>query len=219
MPTFELDFGFPESAKMGSKIPKNTFYKKGLKPKIKQYFINQIQEITWAFKLNQETLNLIPANEIEELEVMMLTLHQPSLSFEVLQAIDELIKDKPIVFILKVQIQGETLYQAQMAYKTSPKTKQHYFQTPWQGELHFNLQSLDLNHLYQSLFLQVARNSLTPKPYQPIENTILNHLHCQSLHKKLQTLEKKYHQTQGLKARLALRENILKIKRQIEELG
>lgn len=218
MPTCELDFGFPTSTKQGNKIPKKTLYEKGLKPKLKQYF-DQIQEITWAFKLNQETLNLSPANDIEELEVMVLTLHQPSLNFEVLRAIDELIKDKPIVFILKAQVQGETLYQAQMAYKTSPRTKQHYFHTSWQSELCFNLQSLDLNHLHQSLFLQVAKDTLTSQPDLDLETTILNYLHRQSLNKKLQSLDKKIAQTKSLKEKLALREYWSKIKKEIEELG
>lgn len=127
-------YQFPEKALVNRNIPKTKFYEHANITKVvKDAFVSQIQQITWAYKLSPESTNLAAIKGLFEIEVFNIQLKTPDLVEGVLLSIDKAIPH-PIIY----QLFFENKIQVVMAYKRineSDETKwviEKYFYTEWQ---------------------------------------------------------------------------------------
>lgn len=212
-------FGLPHSAKLDKKIPKNTFYQQGLNTKLKGDITHQIKDITWAYKLSPETIGLPSTERVVEIEVFQIHLHTKALNPAILNAIDEMI-DKPILFILTYEEAGKSQFQATMAYKRPEQKKDDYtyFKSPWQQDLTFSLQSLDLSELTENLIRQIAGDGLKQKQGESLKVSIDRQKHTQQLQKQIETLQTQQKRSQQLKEKLHIRNQIHALKQCIAEM-
>jgi hypothetical protein len=126
-------YNFPEKGLVNRNIPKTKFYEHAnISRSVKEAFVNQIQQITWAYKLSPETTNLVAANGVNEIQVFNLHLKTPQLEDGVLLSIDKAIPH-PIIF----QLLFEDKIRIVLAYKRmneSDESKwvvEQYFSTVW----------------------------------------------------------------------------------------
>jgi len=126
-------YSFPKQAAFGRVLPKNKIYEHAApSTKIKNLFVQQIEKITWAYKLSPETLNLPRSTGVHEIQVFEIELKSETLKHEVLQVIDKAIPS-PILFILKFK--NRLRYVA--AYKRPSESDRNkwvvsgYFETEW----------------------------------------------------------------------------------------
>ena len=91
-------YRWPTAAAVGRVVPKTKFYERTpVTPALKERFIREVQRITWAFKLADETIN-IPGNKaVPEIQVFVVEAKGDDVSNSVLAAIDKAVKS-PIVF-------------------------------------------------------------------------------------------------------------------------
>jgi len=93
-------FAYPKSTAYGRMVPKSKIYEHAnASAKLKDLFVDQVDKITWAFKLAPETLNLTGSKAVPEIQVFHIRQKTPVLKEDVLRAIDKAIPF-PIIFEL-----------------------------------------------------------------------------------------------------------------------
>lgn len=93
-------FEYPKSAAFGRVLPKTKIYDHArASARLKQLFVDQVEQVIWRFKLAPETINLASTKDITEIQVFGVTLRVGSLDEDVLRAIDKAIP-YPLIFEL-----------------------------------------------------------------------------------------------------------------------
>ena len=91
-------YKFPQQAKVDRLIPKNKFYEQGkANTKIEQLFVNQVENIRWAYKLASSTIHLQDQEDLKEIQIFRVKSRVEGLDVSILSFIDKLILT-PIVF-------------------------------------------------------------------------------------------------------------------------
>jgi hypothetical protein len=126
-------YTFPAKALVNRSIPKTKFYEHAsISRAVKDAFVSQIQQITWAYKLSPETTNLAAVKGLFEIQVFNIQLKTPELTEGVLLSIDKAIPH-PIIY----QLFFEDKMRVVLAYKRlndSDETKwvvEQYVSSSW----------------------------------------------------------------------------------------
>ena len=119
-------YRWPNSARYGKAVPKNKFYEHGkVNTALRERFVAEVQRITWAYKLAENTMNLPGSAAVSEIQVFEIEAKGSDVSDVVLVAIDKAVKT-PIIFELFRG--GEVRLAA--AHKATARPGA-YFSTPW----------------------------------------------------------------------------------------
>lgn len=106
-------YTFPTKALVNRPIPKTKFYEHAsISRSVKDAFVSQIRQITWAYKLSPETTNLAAVKGLFEIQVFNIQLKTLELDNGVLLSIDKSIPH-PIFY----QLLFEDKMRVAMAYK------------------------------------------------------------------------------------------------------
>ena len=131
-----LLYRWPAGAKFGRVVPKNKFYERGqVTSGIKEKFVEQVQRITWAYKLAESTINLPGTKALPELQVFQIDAKGDDVSDVVLTAIDKAVKT-PIIFEITRSTAAPPQTRMVAAHKhfgAGPSKIGTYFTTSWQG--------------------------------------------------------------------------------------
>lgn len=152
-------FAWPPQAAVGRPVAKSKIYAHA-KPTaaLRALFVEQVESITWGYKLSPETINLPAKPAVPEIEVFEVALKVSDISHSVLRCIDKAIP-RPILFNLRF----EESTQAIAAYKRPSDAASDqwvlgdYHAAPWHndGEARPALPlALDLQGLYEQLLRQ-----------------------------------------------------------------
>ena len=91
-------YKFPQQAKVDRLIPKNKFYEQGkANSKIEQLFVDQVENIRWAYKLASSTIHLQDQEDLKEIQIFRVKSRVEDLDVSILSFIDKLILT-PIIF-------------------------------------------------------------------------------------------------------------------------
>ncbi len=158
-------YKFPQQAKVDRLIPKNKFYEQGkANTKIEQLFVNQVENIRWAYKLASSTIHLQDQEDLKEIQIFRVKSRVEDLDVSILSFIDKLILT-PIIF--------EVVYQDKVkvvaTYKRlnqSNKTKAvigQYYASEWledhdRVELPIYLKLADLYEHFIAQLLPIVSN-------------------------------------------------------------
>ena len=152
-------FAWPVQAAVHRPVPKNKIYAH-TKPTaaLRSLFVAQVEQITWAYKLAPETINLPAKPSVPEIDVFELALKTPELDHAVLRCIDKAMP-RPLLFNLRFE--GRT--QAVAAFKrpsdanASQWVVGDYHLAAWQADSLIRPSlpvALDLQGLYEQLIRQ-----------------------------------------------------------------
>jgi hypothetical protein len=164
---------YPKQAAFGRVLPKNKIYEhSGANTRLKDLFVEQVEQIIWQYKLAPETINLPPRRGVPEIQICSIQLKSTELNGDVLRCIDGAVQF-PILFELN-QGQGEqTQTQVVAAYKRPSEADasrwvlSSYFATEWMPATTARAAmplALDMAHLYAALL-----QGLMPLPARPQE--------------------------------------------------
>lgn len=166
-------YTFPNKALVNRNIPKTKFYEHAsISRAVKDAFVSQIQQITWAYKLSPDTTNLAAVKGLFEIQVFNIQLKTPELDNGVLLSIDKAIPH-PIFY----QLFYEDRMRVAMAYKRmneSDDTKwviEQYLSSQWLAMAEIELLkeplpiALNLGGLYEQML-----KALMPIPANEGEN-------------------------------------------------
>lgn len=158
-------FNWPKAAAFDRVVPKSRIYEHaGVDSVLKERFVQQVEQINWAYKLAPETVNL-PANKgVAEIQVFRIALKSPILDLEVLRAIDKAI---PFPLIYELAHGGRVRMVA--AWKrvseagATPKVVGRYFESAWQHDNTPRLSlpvAVDMAGLYERLLSSLVDGSI-----------------------------------------------------------
>lgn len=124
---------YPKQAAFGRVLPKNKIYEQsGANTRLRDLFVEQVEQIVWQYKLAPETINLPAKPGVPELQIFSIQLKTPDLNLDVLRCIDGAVQF-PIIF--EMSFDGRT--QVIAAYKRPNELDARrwvlsdYFATAW----------------------------------------------------------------------------------------
>lgn len=89
---------WPAAARFGRVVPKTKFYEHGsVSTSLRYKFVADIQRITWAYKLADETIHLRGTDDVPEIQIFVIDAKEEDVRDEVLTAIDKAVPF-PIIF-------------------------------------------------------------------------------------------------------------------------
>ena len=152
----KAQFAWPAQAAVNRPVPKTKIYAHA-KPTaaLRALFVEQVESITWAYKLAPETINLPAKPDVPEIEVFEIALKLPDVSHSVLRCIDKAIPF-PILFVLRFEdrIQAIAAYKRPSDAASGQWVLGDYHATPWQKDDAPRAAlpvALDLQGLYEQL--------------------------------------------------------------------
>jgi hypothetical protein len=155
---------YPKQAAFGRILPKNKIYEhSGANTRLKDLFVEQVEQIVWKYKLAPETINLPAKPGVPELQIFAIQLKTPELHLDVLRCIDGAVQF-PIIF--ELSFDGRT--QVVAAYKRPNESDasrwvlSDYFATAWLpsdvGRAAMPL-ALDMGGLYEQMLHRLIPTS------------------------------------------------------------
>jgi hypothetical protein len=212
---------YPKQAVFGRTLPKNKIYEhSGANTRLKDLFVEQVEQIVWQYKLAPETINLPARPGVPELQIFLIQLKTSELNLDVLRCIDGVVQF-PIIF--ELSFDGRTKVIA--AYKrpnesdASRWVMSDYFMTAWlpsDCERAAMPLALDLGGLYEQML-----HRLIPTPARPRESLA-------DLVARVELVEAKHREVEKAASRLAkekqfnrkveINAHLRQLKKELEEL-
>lgn len=159
---------YPKQAAFGRTLPKNKIYEhSGANTRLKDLFVEQVEQIVWQYKLAPETINLPAKPGVPELQIFAVQLKTSELNLDVLRCIDGAVQF-PIIF--ELNFDGRT--QVIAAYKRPNESDasrwvlSDYFATEWSPsdiERTAMPLALDLGSLYDQMLHRLISTPARPQ--------------------------------------------------------
>jgi hypothetical protein len=164
---------YPKQAAFGRVLPKNKIYEhSGANTRLKELFVEQVEQIIWQYKLAPETINLPARPGVPEIQIFSIQLKSTELHEDVLRCIDGAVQF-PILFELHQGQGDQAKTQVVAAYKRPSEADasrwvvSSYFTSDWTPAATARTAmplALDMAHLYATLL-----QGLIPLPARPQE--------------------------------------------------
>jgi hypothetical protein len=167
-------YAWPKNAAFGRTIPKRKIYEHAdAGTALKDLFVQQVEQITWGYKLAPETINIPSTEAISEIQVFQVSLKSSQLDHRVLQAIDKAIPF-PILFEVSYggQIKLVAAYKRRHESDTTRWIVGRSFESDWQPSTAPREPlplALNLSVLYEQLLTPLVTASTTPADKPPVE--------------------------------------------------
>lgn len=220
-------YKFPQQAKVDRLIPKNKFYEQGkANSKIEQLFVNQVENIRWAYKLASSTIHLQDQEDLKEIQIFRVKSRVEDLDVSILSFIDKLILT-PIIF--------EVVYQDKVkvvaTYKRlnqADKTKMvigQYYASEWledhdRVELPIYLKLADLyeHFIAQILPIALSKDQENDDGFISIEMKLQKTQQLETLQKQLNQLQSKLRNEKQFNRKVELNNKINLLNDEIKTL-
>jgi len=215
-------FEYPASAAFGRVLPKTKIYDHArASGRLKQLFVDQVEQVTWRFKLAPETINLASTKDITEIQVFGVTLRVGSLDEDVLRAIDKAI---PYPLIFELAMGGRR--KAIAAFKRPNEADSdrwvvsEYFATDWEAEDNPRKPlptALNLGGLYDTLL--TALMPLEAGAAEPLEWRVRRVETLRAKEREIERIKQRLGREKQFNKRVAINAELRAAMNELEELG
>ncbi len=214
-------FTFPGQTKVGRPVPKTKIYEHSqIGSALRDKFVAQLEQITWAYKLAPETLNLPARQEVPEIQVFDIELKGSELDDEVLRAIDRAI---PFPIIFQLHCGGQVCMVA--AFKRPSQAEADkwvldgYLRGSWMGAYAERQPlpiALDLQGLYEQLLRSLLPQAARAGESLPEQLERLSRLRGRQ--SEYQKLEARLHKEKQFNRKVVLNAQLRELKNEIDAL-
>ena len=220
-------YKFPQQAKVDRLIPKNKFYEQGkANTKIEQLFVDQVENIRWAYKLASSTIHLQDQEDLKEIQIFRVKSRVEELDVSILSFIDKLILT-PIIFEVvyqdKVKVVA-TYKRLNQADKTKTVIGQ-YYASEWledhdRIELPIYLKLADLyeHFIAQILPIALSKDQENDNESFSIELQLQKSQQLESLQKQLDKLKSKLRTEKQFNRKVELNKHIHALESDLKKL-
>jgi len=212
---------YPAQAAYGRTLPKNKLYGHSrASTRLKNLFVQQVEQIVWQFKLAPETINLPARPAVPEIQVFGIQLKTPELSFDVLRAIDQAVQF-PIIFELAHAGRSQVVacHKRPSEADASRWVLSDYFASGWladPAERGAMPVALHLGGLYEQLL-----RALLPLPARPHETLSEHVARLATLAAKLREADKtaaKLEKERQFNRKVAINADLRRLQTEVEAL-
>ena len=220
-------YKFPQQAKVDRLIPKNKFYEQGkANSKIEQLFVDQVENIRWAYKLASSTIHLQDQEDLKEIQIFRVKSRVEDLDVSILSFIDKLILT-PIIFEVvyqdKVKVVA-TYKRLNQADKTKAVIGQ-YYASEWLEDhdrvelpLYLKLADLYEHFIVQILPIALSKDQENDNESVSIELQLQKSQQLESLQKQLNQLQSKLRNERQFNRRVELNKQLQNLQLQINRI-
>ena len=220
-------YKFPPQAKVDRLIPKNKFYEQGkANTKIEQLFVNQVENIRWAYKLASSTIHLQDQEDLKEIQIFRVKSRVEDLDVSILSFIDKLILT-PIIFEVvyqdKVKVVA-TYKRLNQADKTKAVIGQ-YYASEWLEDhdrielpLYLKLADLYEHFIAQILPIALSKDQENDNESFSIELQLQKSQQLESLQKQLDKLKSKLRTEKQFNRKVELNKHIHALESDLNKL-
>ena len=220
-------YKFPQQAKVDRLIPKNKFYEQGkANSKIEQLFVDQVENIRWAYKLASSTIHLQDQEDLKEIQIFRVKSRVEDLDVSILSFIDKLILT-PIIFEVvyqdKVKVVA-TYKRLNQADKTKAVIGQ-YYASDWLEDadrvelpLYLNLADLYEHFIAQILPIASSKDQENDDESVSIELKLQKAQQLESLLKQFDHLKSKLRKEKQFNRRVELNKQLQDLQLQIDNI-
>ena len=220
-------YKFPQQAKVDRLIPKNKFYEQGkANTKLEQLFVDQVENIRWAYKLASSTIHLQDQEDLKEIQIFRVKSRVEDLDVSILSFIDKLILT-PIIFEIvyqdKVKVVA-TYKRLNQADKTKTVIGQ-YYASEWLEDhdrvelpLYLKLADLYEHFIAQILPIALSKDQENDNESVSIELQLQKSQQLESLQKQLDKLKSKLRNEKQFNRRVELNKQLQDLQLQIDNI-
>ena len=220
-------YKFPPQAKVDRLIPKNKFYEQGkANSKVEQLFVDQVENIRWAYKLASSTIHLQDQEDLKEIQIFRVKSRVEDLDVSILSFIDKLILT-PIIFEVvyqdKVKVVA-TYKRLNQADKTKAVIGQ-YYASEWLEDhdrielpLYLKLADLYEHFIAQILPITSSEDSGDDDESVSIELKLQRAQQLENLQKQLDKLKSKLRTEKQFNRKVELNNQIRLLGAQLDKL-
>jgi hypothetical protein len=217
-------FEYPERALFQRVLPKNKVYGHTQPSRaLRQKFVDQVEEITWQYKLSPATINLPAGTEVKEIQIFSIAQRLPELKEDILRTLDHAI---PSQLFFELSFQGRVRFVA--AYKRTSeadRSKQFvasYYWSPWQDASAPRSAlpvAINMDSLYQQMLhrhMQAA--GLEPRAGETLEITAERGIRIRSQRLTCEKLEARMRKEDQFNRKVEINSDLRKAKSLLDEL-
>jgi len=219
-------FAYPKQAEFGRVLPKNKIYEhSGANTRLKDLFVEQVEQIVWRYKLAPETINLVAKPGVPEIQVFAIQLKAPELHRDVLRCIDGAIPF-PIIFELTQGQGAEARTQVVAAYKRPSEAYStswvcsEYFESGWTSATAERAPlplALDLGGLYEQLLHRLV--PIAPRTQEPLRDLIARTEAVMTKFKEVAKAEASLAKEKQFNRKVAINTTLRQLKTELEQLS
>lgn len=220
-------FDYPKSAKFGRVLPKSKIYTHAhASGRLKQLFVDQVDQISWAYKLAPETINLGATKAVSEIQIFTVKLRVPNVHEDVLKAID-----KAIAFPIVFELRHGGKYKQVAAYKRpseADSTKwvvSDYFESGWVGPEIMRQpmpSALNLGGLYDKLITNLLPHNLISSETgkgEPLPKRVEKVEAIRAMQREAERIKARLGREQQFNKRVAINAELREINKELKRLG
>ncbi|WP_349863712.1 DUF4391 domain-containing protein [Leifsonia sp. WHRI 6310E] len=201
-------FRWPPHAAFGRAVPKTKFYAHGnVRTALREKFVDEVQRITWAYKLADDTVRLRGSMAVPEIQVFTVETKGVDVSEDVLTMIDKTVQF-PIIFEVARGNSVRTVAAHKSLHGTTPAIGQ-YFTSDWQaseGPRRPLPTALDLPGLYEAIL--GALLPLDARAGETVLEATERLVRARKLRREISVLEQKLRTEPQLNRKIELRRQI-----------
>ena len=220
-------YKFPQQAKVDRLIPKNKFYEQGkANTKIEQLFVNQVENIRWAYKLASSTIHLQDQEDLKEIQIFRVKSRVEDLDVSILSFIDKLILT-PIIFEVVYQDKVKVIatYKRLNQADKNKAVLGQYYASEWledhdRVELPLYLKLADLYEHFIAQILPIAssEDSGDDDECVSIELKLQRAQQLESLQKQLDKLKSKLRNERQFNRKVELNKKVSELESQLAQV-
>ena len=199
---------YPDTTLFGKTVPKKMFYDQlDVNAKMKQRFVNDVEEIIWLYKLSPNTLNVRAGEQVGEIEIMLCPLKDVECPVDMFKFISQKIPHH-IVFIL----------QFGNSYRLLIQYDKDTFVSPWCpiDELSLKIEGQTLDRIYDGFVGQLT--GIGSRDSESLQEIIRLKKEIKKLSDKIETLQRQIRKEPQLNRQIEMNSEARAMKQQLQEL-
>ena len=194
----------PKSTLVNRFYAKNKFYKNlMISNATKDEFVNDIDSITWMYKLSPDTIGINKTVETEEIEIFEIKLKNKIIPKNVIKTICKGVPYK-LLFILKYN--NDTCFSVKI---------DDVYNSDWNDKVEFNFKALTLDILYQNIVKAIIKENDNENDFETI---IVNKEKIDELNKKINNLKIKVNNEKQFNRRVEYNRELKKLLEELESI-
>lgn len=195
----------PKRCYVNKFLPKKIFYEKiAISPLVKEEFTNQVDRITWLYKISPDTIGISKTNDVEEIEIFQLDLKEKIIPKNVIKVITKGIPYK-ILFLLKCEEEFCYLIKMDKIYTLE-----------WNKEINIDFNAINLEVLYENIAKTIIDKKEDNRNFEII---IEEKRKIDDLNKKISNLRSKIKSEKQFDRKLELNNELNKLLKEMEEIN
>lgn len=221
---------WPQQASVGRVVPKGKFYEHAkVTARLREAFVNEVDRITWAFKLAPATVHLADSDAVTEIQVFVIEAKaERTVSDQVLAAIDKAVQT-PVIFEEVSSSESSAPTGRDASHR---RTRAAYKRPGSRGPVIGSLlngdwvsasadrqplpTALDLPSLYERLLAPLL--PILPRPGEAMSDTLGRMDRARALGREVETLERRMKAEEQLNRKLDIRRELQALIAQYEDV-